>query len=371
MRLSRLYYVLFITLGSFCLASCSDDDDNKVVDDGVKVLAAETSFDANGGTKEISVNKNITKAYAADGWLSVEAKGSSVAVSTGQNVSNESRHTTVVIKASETDSTIVNVSQLGSVFVIENVGDIVLSSNAAASMSYSMKHQLPVEVSASDEWISVNAGEDNLKVDIAKNNSGHLRHGWVAYACGSIKDTINVVQYDFKENIAGNYYFGFTQASGKNGAVLAQLGETSTGYALNFPALGYAIPVSFDAEKCQLSLAAGSYLGEYDNQGTTLYIYDLLGSSSVGYVTWDPSVNMVASFNYDEENGTYAIFEDTGSWEYEVDFLSLYAFSDKEASGDGMVGGLLTMYFPYMQKLDASASAKKHFTSISKLSILK
>lgn len=369
MRLSRLYYVLFITLGSFFLASCSDDDE---VDDGVKVLSAETSFDANGGTKEISVNKNISKAYAADNWLSVETKGSSVAVSTGQNVSNESRHTTVVIKASETDSTIVNVSQLGSVFVIENVGDIVLSSNAATSMSYSMKHQLPVEVSASDEWISVNAGEDNLKVDVAENNSGHLRHGWVAYACGTIKDTINVVQYDFNEDIAGNYYFGFTQASGKAGAVLAQLGKTSTGYALNFPALGYAIPVSFDAKKCQLSLAAGSYLGEFENQGMTLYVYDLLGSSSSGYVTWDPTVNMIASFDYDEEDGTYAIFEDSGSWDAEVDFLSLYAFSDQEPTGDNMVGGLLTMYFPYIQKLDASASAKKQFTSVSsKLSIMK
>lgn len=365
MRLSRLYYVLFITLGSFFLASCSDDDDN-VVDDGVKVLSAETSFDANGGTKEISVNKNISKAYAADNWLSVETKGSSVAVSTGQNVSNESRHTTVVIKASETDSTIVNVSQLGSVFVIENVGDIVLSSNAATSMSYSMKHQLPVEVSVSDEWISVNAGEDNLKVDVAENNSGHLRHGWVAYACGSIKDTINVVQYDFNEDIAGNYYFGFTQASGKAGAVLAQLGKTSTGYALNFPALGYAIPVSFDAKKCQLSLAAGSYLGDYDYNGYTLYIYDVLGNSSTGSISWDPSDKMDASFDYDEENGTYAIFEGSG-----VDFLSLFAFSEKEPSEDAEFGSLLNMFFPYMQKLEASASAKKHFTSVSKLSIMK
>lgn len=109
MRLSRIYYMSFIAMGSLFLASCADDDNNSVADDGVKVVSAETSFDANGGDHEITVNKDVVKAYAADEWLSVNAKGSAVTLSVGQNVSNESRHTTVVVKASETDSTIVNV----------------------------------------------------------------------------------------------------------------------------------------------------------------------------------------------------------------------------------------------------------------------
>ena len=49
------------------MASCDDDD--KVVDEGLKVLSAETSFGANGGEHEISVNKDVVKAYAADDWL--------------------------------------------------------------------------------------------------------------------------------------------------------------------------------------------------------------------------------------------------------------------------------------------------------------
>lgn len=103
-------------MGSLILASCDDDD--KVEETGMKVLSAETSFDANGGEHEISVNKDIVKAYAVDEWLAVDAKGNTVALTVGQNTSNESRHTTVVLKASETDSTIVNISQLGSVCVL-------------------------------------------------------------------------------------------------------------------------------------------------------------------------------------------------------------------------------------------------------------
>ncbi|HRL15375.1 MAG TPA: BACON domain-containing carbohydrate-binding protein [Prevotella sp.] len=108
MRLSRIYYLLLVVIGSLALASCDDDD--KVVDEGLKVLSAETSFGANGGEHEISVNKDVVKAYAADDWLAVNAQGSKVTISTQANVSNESRHTTLVVKSSETDSTIVNVS---------------------------------------------------------------------------------------------------------------------------------------------------------------------------------------------------------------------------------------------------------------------
>ena len=167
-------------MGSLILASCDDDD--KVEETALKVLSAETSFDANGGEHEVTVSKDIMKAYSAAEWLSVDTKGNTVALTAGQNTSNESRHTTLVLKASETDSTIVNVSQLGSVCVLDGANSgIAAFSDAATSFSYYMKHDLPVEVSSSDSWITVNATKDSLKVDLAENTSGHLRRGWVAY----------------------------------------------------------------------------------------------------------------------------------------------------------------------------------------------
>lgn len=166
MRLSRIYYLLLVVIGSLALASCDDDD--KVVDEGLKVLSAETSFDANGGEHEISVNKDVVKAYAADDWLAVNAQGSKVTISTQVNVSNESRHTTLVVKSSETDSTIVNVSQLGSIFVLEGLPSGIAASDAAVSYTYSMKHNLPVEVSSSADWIKVSVTDDSFKVDLKR-----------------------------------------------------------------------------------------------------------------------------------------------------------------------------------------------------------
>ena len=360
MKLSRIYYLLIFVMGSLFLASCSDDDNNNVADDGVKVVAAATSFDANGGSQEIVVNKDVVKVYAADAWLSVEGKGTNVAIEAGANASLESRHTTVVIKASESDSTIVNVSQMGSVFSLEGLDDgIAATSDAAASFTYTMKHVLPVEVSASDEWIVPSVDGETLKVDLAENATGHLRRGWVAYACGTNKDTIDVVQYDFDKDIAGDYYFMFTQQTGASGGFMSTLAKTSAGYTLSFPALGFELPVSFDETTCELSISGGSYMGEYPSKNGVYYIYSVLIDSSTGNGTWSSSVNIAAPFDYDEEDGVYAMFEDTGSWDGgTADCLSMYAFSEKDPSNDTAVGYIMNMFSPYMVKADA-ASARK------------
>lgn len=309
-------------MGSLALASCDDDD--KVADAGLQVLSAETSFDANGGEHEISVNKDVVKAYTADSWLAVDAKGNIVTLSTGQNVSNESRHTTVVLKASATDSTIINVSQLGSVCVIDgaNAG-IATSSDAAASFLYYMKHDLPVEVSSSDDWISANVTKDSLKVDLAENKSGHLRRGWLAYACGNVKDTISVVQYEFSKDIAGDYYFyGYNYSTQKPVAYDATLEGTPDACVLKFPKWGLTLPVEFDKNKLALSIKNMQYMGPYETQVSstdktpvTRYVWCQMWDQESNVRTFVKQAGLIGYFDYLDDYGVTDLqFEDDGMW---------------------------------------------------------
>ncbi len=323
MRLSKIYYLSLIMMGSLALASCDDDD--KVADTGLTVLSAETSFDANGGEHEISVNKDVTKAYATDSWLTVDAKGSKVTLSTGQNVSNESRHTTVVLKASAVDSTIVNVSQLGSVCVVDgaNAG-IATNSDAAASFSYYMKHDLPVEVSSSDEWITADVTKDSLKVNLGENKSGHLRRGWLAYSCGNVKDTISVVQYEFAKDIAGDYYFyGYNYSTQKSVAYDATLEGTPDKCVLKFPKWGLTLPVVFNGEKLSLSIENMQYMGTFDTYisstdktPVTRYVWAQMWDQSSNVRTFKKEAGLIGYFNYYEDYGVTDLqFEDNGLWE--------------------------------------------------------
>ena len=371
MRLSRIYYLSLIVMGSLALASCDDDD--KVVDEGLKVLSAETSFDANGGEHEISVSKDVTKAYAADEWLAVNAQGSKVTISTQANVSNESRHTTLVVKSSDTDSTIVNVSQLGSIFVLEGMPSGFDCSDAAASYTYSMKHDLPVEVSSSADWIHVSTTADSFKVDLDKNETGSFRAGSFTYTCGNIKNTINVSQYDFARDFAGLYYLAYTNSQGKTSAIYAKFTKDNEGdYSLELPQVGLSIPVAFDPLTFKLSIYAGYYLGEYQaDEETAYHTASLLGDSEAGNLTWLPSVSITAGFQHDED-GTYAIFGDNGSWQgYHVDLLTIGAYDGDQLDNDSYLGSLLNMFDPFLQKMDDAAGARKHSFAPAKLSIMK
>ena len=323
MRLSRIYYLSFILMGSLILASCDDDD--KVEETGLKVLSAETSFDANGGEHEVTVSKDIMKAYSAAEWLSVDTKGNTVALTAGQNTSNESRHTTLVLKASETDSTIVNVSQLGSVCVLDGANSgIAAFTDAATSFSYYMKHDLPVEVSSSDSWITVNATKDSLKVGLAENTSGHFRRGWVAYSCGNVKDTISVSQYEFAKDIAGEYYFyGYNYSTQKPVAYDATLEGTPDNCVLKFPKWGLSLPVVFDKNKLSLAINNVQYMGTYqspvsskDQTIVTRYVWCQMWDQVNNVRSFKKEAGLKGYFKYYDDNGvTDLAFEDNGQWD--------------------------------------------------------
>lgn len=44
----------------------------------------------------------------------------------------------------------------------------IAASDAAVSYTYSMKHNLPVEVSSSADWIKVSVTDDSFKVDLKR-----------------------------------------------------------------------------------------------------------------------------------------------------------------------------------------------------------
>ena len=187
-------------------------------------------------------------------------------------------------------------------------------------------------VSTTADWLTASVENDSVVVSSAANETGHMRQAYVKYTFGEFKDSVLVSQYDFAEDIAGTYYLAFTNAStGKTSYLNANLVADEAGkLSLILPDLGFTIPVTFDATSCKLSIAAGSYIGDFQADENTIYNMGIvLGDSEAGYITWSPSVTYSAAFHNDED-GTYAEFENDGSWTYNVDYLSLYAFSSKK-----------------------------------------
>lgn len=103
---------------TIAFSSCKDDDDDTATQSVNVVSVTSTSFEATGGTDTITVDKPITDAYTNVSWatLTTDKSSNAVYVTAAANSSKESRHATVVVKASPVDSTIVNIDQFGTVF---------------------------------------------------------------------------------------------------------------------------------------------------------------------------------------------------------------------------------------------------------------
>ena len=135
--MNKILFHAFCVMGCLSLLTACEKGDitNDIDTHSVKVLEANTSFDALGGTDSIYVEGNVTHAYANASWAKTQTKGNLVTVTTEPNRDLQSRHTVVVIKTSDVDSTVVAIDQLGPYTQLDMPGTIVMD-DEAGSVSY-------------------------------------------------------------------------------------------------------------------------------------------------------------------------------------------------------------------------------------------
>lgn len=200
-----------LAMGVATLFSCSDDDKSAAAT-GVQVTSAESTIKAAGGSANVEVDQNIASAYSTEGWLTVDFDGNKLSATAERNNSRESRYSTVVIKASENDSTIVSVSQLGTVFGYSDPAGNVVMDNAGGKAQRYVQHNAEFHVAKAPEWVTTSVKGDSVYLDIAPNTTGNMRKGQVCMESGNYADTLYVTQASFEEGIAGDYRLYFYNA---------------------------------------------------------------------------------------------------------------------------------------------------------------
>lgn len=373
--MKKIFSLVCMVAMTLSFMACSDDDDTGAAytrTSTISVVKSDVLFSAKAGTGSVTVKANgPLEVIDTCSWCKVAATSdSTVSVSVDLNDDKLGRSSLLTIK-SGIDSVNVTVQQEGFVFQTD-MGTVAAFGDEATEKSYAMTCNGDPQITSTEDWLTVTTRNDSLIVSAAENNTGTIRKGYIKFTYGELKDSVLVNQYDFDKDIAGNYYFAFYNNKGQLSYFASQFLKNNGEYSLSFPALGFSLPVSFDEKNCKVSFTAGSYMGDWVEDGTTYYVYSVLGSSEAGKITYITSFSMAASF-YCEEGFTMADFEDTGSWNYVADYLALYLFTKKAPSSANRVGLLINMYSPFLQKMDDSdASAKLHtFAAPSRLSILK
>ena len=295
-------------MGVATLFSCSDDDKSAAAT-GVQVTSAESTIKAAGGSANVEVDQNIVSAYSTEGWLTVEFDGNKLSATAERNNSRESRYSTVVIKASENDSTIVSVSQLGTVFGYSDPAGNVVMDNAGGKAQRYVQHNAEFHVAKAPEWVTTSVKGDSVYLDIAPNTTGDMRKGQVCMESGNYADTLYVTQASFEEGIAGDYrlYFYnavFDQSSGQitgfqNVYLPASVYSFGKSCTISIPTAGFSWDCTYDKDNLALNFNSAKQIGVYSKYYP---VYMVLFNQDLNY-NWSTEPQASYAFDMEEMNG--------------------------------------------------------------------
>lgn len=297
-----------LAMGVATLFSCSDDDKSAAAT-GVQVTSAESTIKAAGGSANVEVDQNIASAYSTEGWLTVEFDGNKLNATAERNNSRESRYSTVVIKASENDSTIVSVSQLGTVFGYSDPAGNVVMDNAGGKAQRYVQHNAEFHVAKAPEWVTTSVKGDSVYLDIAPNTTGDMRKGQVCMESGHYADTLYVTQASFEEGIAGDYrlYFYnavFDQSTGKitgfqNVYVPASVYSFGKSCTISLPQAGFSWDCTYDKDNLALNFNSAKQIGVFSKYYP---VYMVLFNQDLKY-NWSTEPQASYAFDMEEMNG--------------------------------------------------------------------
>ena len=300
--MKKIFGFLTLALATTALFSCSDDDNNSnTTVDGVQIVTRPSEIAPAGGESAIEVNKPVASVYATNAWLNVAADGNTVKLSADANSSVESRHSNVVIKASENDSTVISVSQLGLVFHYED-GNVSMGNNGGKFAKF-VKHNEPMEIERVPEWASATVDGDSIRVDVSANATGNARGGYVVFKSSAMKDSILISQADFSQ-LKGDYFFGGKDlTSGKEGYTPAKLYSKNRMYYVQLSDLKWSFDCLYDEKNMTLTTYNATWVGTYNNQ---YYIASMLVSDQ-GQISADDKLTGQFTFNVLDDGTIIAV----------------------------------------------------------------
>lgn len=301
-NMKKIFGFLTLALATTALFSCSDDDNNSnTTVDGVQIVTRPSEIAPAGGESAIEVNKPVASVYATNAWLNVTAEGNTVKLSADANSSVESRHSNVVIKASENDSTVISVSQLGLVFHYED-GNVSMGNNGGKFAKF-VKHNEPMEIERMPEWASATVDGDSIRVDVSANTTGNARGGYVVFKSSALKDSILISQADFSQ-LKGDYYFGgYDLTTGQEGSTAAKLYTKNRMYYVQLTNLKWRFDCLYDDKNMTLTTYNATWVGKLNNQ---YYIASMLLSDQ-GTISADDKITGQFTFNVFDDGTIIAV----------------------------------------------------------------
>ncbi len=315
--MKKIFCLITLLAGVTMFTSCSDDDATYTPKSALEIKSADLSFEAAGGTGEIVVSNpaGTLTATTESNWLTLSVSGNTVTVNVNENTTLNGRSANIVLKAGDTETQL-SATQKGGTYGLSG-GTVFNVNNDAKTLNISLVHSSAVELNSLADWITATFDTENDQVvlKLAANDTGWRRSGLVAMKTGDIKDTISVTQFDFLNDMQGDYALVYYSSSA-GGYVYTTVNITTTSDSAtglmtftggSLANLGVVIPININTETMSFTINNFEDLdAKYtkDDVEYTLCTMVMMTNGSSIYRVKPASLPSLTASLVEEEDGT-------------------------------------------------------------------
>lgn len=259
-------------------------------------------------------------------------------------------------------------------YVIKNVGASVALNDEAQTKEIKLNMANAFTYTSDADWLTINASENGLTLNVTANNEGHPRQATVKVANENGEGEFVVSQMECAKDIFGTYLLQYYDSEGK--ACQSTFDVTADNAdAIDMPIYlggGHTLhaTLKWNDETLSFDWSSFQYLGAVPlSDGTTCSVYNIF----VGDQYWSAiSTNFTysAPVSYDAENGTYAIFSEGEVNGEKISSVYLEACKPNPASSNDILGYLDIMQSPVLVKIPADETSAARVKGMMKTKML-
>lgn len=259
-------------------------------------------------------------------------------------------------------------------YVIKNVGASVALNDEAQTKEIKLNMANAFTYTSDADWLTINASENGLTLNVTANNEGHPRQATVKVVNENGEGEFVVSQMECAKDIFGTYLLQYYDSDGK--ACQSTFDVTADNVdAIDMPIYlggGHTLhaTLKWNDETLSFDWSSFQYLGAVPlTNGTTCSVYNIF----VGDQYWSAlSTNFTysAPVSYDAENGTYAIFSEGEVNGEQISSVYLEACNPNPASSNDILGYLEIMQSPVLVKIPADETSAARVKGMMKAKML-
>jgi len=329
--MKKLFNILLVAIFCVAYAGCSDDDDNE--SSSLKVIKADTIFDAEGGsgTIEVAANGSIT-ATSSEEWCTATVSGNSIKLSLTGNTEITGRMSLITIKSGD-ELLPVRVTQSGAIMWLKDFSGESLAFVAEGNtLKSEVRTSFAIVVKSKPDWITYKFENDSLYLTA---EAGIPRKGSITFTSEGREITYNLIQVSYA-GLLGEWEMKFNNPSNSNieettTVTMTEKVKNSSFVLEDLIITGSAkaeILVDFSPLSNGITISAGQYL--YTASDGRLVYLSL--RSATGNYTWGTTAQLGGTLDIATDGTVTYTLADNGTWSNGAAGFGFYLYTGEPSS---------------------------------------